>query len=293
MRKLSRAIDHFCYTHSNFGIVGLMRYITIANVAVYFLDLLSNGILSRIISFVPSYIFSGQIWRLVTFVAVPTVSGSSALSLLSFAITTWLYYSIGTALEQRWGSTRFSVFYGLGVIFSVIGGLLLVMLNNAYMPYSTASMSYVNLSMFLAFATLYPELQFYLFAIIPIKAKWMGYLAGAQYAFSVIATLISGNIPLALMAVLALLQYFLFFWDEICGVITRGKSKSNYRKNPQVVNFKKAQKDLQERKGYLHKCTICGITDASHPDMEFRYCSKCKGYHCFCADHINHHIHIE
>ncbi|MFI3251397.1 MAG: hypothetical protein R3Y07_10635, partial [Eubacteriales bacterium] len=157
----------------------------------------------------------------------------------------------------------------------------------------TAGMSYVNLSLFFAFATLYPELQFMVYFIIPVKAKWLGYLAAAQYIFGIGSAAITGNLPVAIVAVLALFNYFIFFWDEISYIWNKKSRQRNRRKDPQVVNFKKAQKDLQKNKEYLHKCTICGATDVSHPDMEFRYCSKCNGYHCYCSDHINHHIHIE
>ena len=40
-------------------------------------------------------------------------------------------------------------------------------------------------------------------------------------------------------------------------------------------------------------CTICGKTDTSHPDLEFRYCSRCQGYHCYCQEHISNHTHIQ
>ena len=46
-------------------------------------------------------------------------------------------------------------------------------------------------------------------------------------------------------------------------------------------------------KRQLHKCAVCGITDADDPDMEFRYCSKCNGYYCYCSEHINNHVHIQ
>ena len=60
-----------------------------------------------------------------------------------------------------------------------------------------------------------------------------------------------------------------------------------------VEAFKKAQKEVQQRKGYLHKCAVCGITDADDPNMEFRYCSKCNGYYCYCSKHINNHTHVQ
>ena len=54
-----------------------------------------------------------------------------------------------------------------------------------------------------------------------------------------------------------------------------------------------SQKELRERRGYLHKCAVCGVTDQDDPNMEFRYCSKCNGYYCYCANHINNHVHVQ
>ena len=54
--------------------------------------------------------------------------------------------------------------------------------------------------------------------------------------------------------------------------------------------------NYQNRAGerpYRHKCLVCGRTDTEYPDLEFRYCSKCKGYCCYCIDHINNHVHIQ
>ena len=69
------------------------------------------------------------------------------------------------------------------------------------------------------------------------------------------------------------------------------------RADPQVINFKKAQKQAQKKAketgGYLHKCAVCGLTDEDDPNMEFRYCSKCNGYYCYCANHINNHTHVQ
>ena len=48
-----------------------------------------------------------------------------------------------------------------------------------------------------------------------------------------------------------------------------------------------------ETPAYTHKCTVCGRTDVSNPELEFRYCSKCNGYYCYCSDHINNHSHIQ
>ena len=95
-----------------------------------------------------------------------------------------------------------------------------------------------------------------------------------------------------LLALPSFINYFIFtwpFWSMKLGFARR-------RADPQVINFKKAQRQAQKKAretgGYLHKCAVCGLTDQDDPNMEFRYCSKCDGYYCYCANHINNHIHI-
>ena len=95
------------------------------------------------------------------------------------------------------------------------------------------------------------------------------------------------------MPVVAVVNYLLFFWDDAMAMLGRSRERMAYRTSHQTIQFKKAQKDIQQRKGYLHKCAVCGITDADDPNMEFRYCSKCNGYYCYCMKHINDHVHVQ
>lgn len=294
MEKLSQLITKFCYKHQRLGVVGLMRYIVFANVLVYLMDLFSNGTFSSLLSFNPYLVFhQGQVWRLVTFVAVPSNASGGSLGILFFAISTLCYYFIGSALERQWGSTRFTVFYAMGVLLSALGGLILWGFY-AQFPVVTASMYYVNLSLFFAIATTFPNLQFYFYFIIPVKAKWMGWFSGGLFAYDVCSLLLDGYFVSALVPILALFNYFLFFWDQISRFLSGGgRSSSPQQQRSNTINFNKAAKEVQQRKGYLNKCEICGKTDTSHPDMDFRYCSKCQGVHCYCMDHINNHQHKE
>ena len=95
MGAISRWLDRFCYKHPRLGIPGLMKYIVIANVAVYLMDMFSNGYFSAMLRFYPALIMEGQVWRLLTFIFVPTSGGF----ILWFALTTLFYYYIGNALE--------------------------------------------------------------------------------------------------------------------------------------------------------------------------------------------------
>ena len=171
MRAISRWLDRFCYNHPRFGIPELMKYIAIGNVAVFIADMLMNGMLTSWIAFMPEQILRGEIWRLVTFVFVPVSSGGYTIfgQTFFFALATFFYYWIGTALERQWGTTRFTVFYGLGVVLNIVAGfviyaVLVGQLTGAGLPagqareylqsYATISMTYVNMSLFFSFATL-------------------------------------------------------------------------------------------------------------------------------------------
>ena len=146
-----------CSRQINFDIVD-------GNVLVILLDLYSTGgypIATSLLSFSSDAILQGQIWRIITFVFVPATSRNIFL----FAITLYFYYFIGNALEREWGSNKFTIFYFFGFLLNILVGFL----------GGTASMYNVNMSMFFAFATLYPNLQFLLFFIIPVKAKWLAW----------------------------------------------------------------------------------------------------------------------
>ena len=288
MRAVSRWLDRFCYNHPRFGIPNLMKYIVMGNVAVFILDMVSNGTFSRIIAFYPSLILQGQIWRLVSFVFVPMNLGS-----FWFIFSTMLYFFLGNALERHWGSTRFTVFYGLGVVLNIIAGFILYFAGGQISYLQTANMYYVNMSMFFAFATLYPDTRFMIYFIIPVKVKWLAWLDLALFAYDIFGFISLGAGIYALMPVMGMLNYLIFFWEDLMGVLGKGKQRAQHRTSRQTINFKQAQKEVQQRKGYLHKCSVCGITDADHPDMEFRYCSKCNGYYCYCMDHIGNHVHVE
>ncbi len=272
-------IDRFCAKHPRFGISNLMLYIVIGQVAVFILDLFFRGMLSSYwLPFSRDLILHGQVWRLVTFIFLPSDSGNPFFLLLGC----YFYYWIGTMLEREWGTARFTLFYLSGVVLSVLSGMIL----------GIADIYYINLSIFLVIATLYGEMQVLLFFVIPIKMKWMALIDVALILVAVIQNLMYGSWVGALLPLASFVNYFIFtwpFWGAKLGVLRR-------RADPKVVNFKRVQKQAQKQAkatgGYRHKCAVCGITDADDPNMEFRYCSKCDGYYCYCMNHINNHVHI-
>ena len=294
MRAISNWLDRFCYKHPKLGIPNLMKYIVLANAAVFVLDLFTNSFASLLLCFHYNSIMHGQVWRLFTFFLVPSVSGGGSVGVglmtnaLLFALTSFFYLSIGTTLERYMGTTKFTLFYALGVILNMIYGMV---------THSGVNMYYIHMSMFLSFAVLYPDARVLLYGIIPLKVKWLAWLDAAFFAYDAFYYFSMGAPLYALMPLVAILNFFLFFGGELMGAAKHKKEVINYKTrqktNRNTVNFQQAQKDIKQRKGYLHKCCVCGVTDADDGSMEFRYCSKCSGYHCYCMNHIANHTHVE
>lgn len=283
MRELMKKIDMFCYKHPRFGIPNLMLYIVIGNALVWLFGAMdTTGLIRTALAFSASGLLHGQVWRLVTFVLVPESSGLWLLLFLYF------YYFVGSSLEREWGAGRFTIYYLMGMLLTVIYGFV------AYFATGVSrglTASYINLSMFFAFATLFPDVQLLLFFIIPIKVKWLGIVNAIFFVYEIFSMLGAGYGMMAFLPLVAVLNYFIFCGDQLFSrVIPSGRQQ---RKN--TVDFKREAQKIryeQRNKSYNYKCSVCGRTDADHPELEFRYCSRCVGYHCFCQDHINNHVHF-
>ena len=287
MNKLQKKIDLFCYNHPHFGIRGLMLYIVAANVLIW-MFMMFGAIggsdraiqISRVLqmlTFQPSMILRGQVWRLVTFMLLPNSSGILALFFFYF------YYLIGTSLESHWGTPKFNIYFFFGVILTILYGFIYYI---ATVNDISITASYVYLSMFFSFAAVFPETEVLLFFIIPIKIKWLAYFDGAFFIYSVLTT----SFPLNMLPVVAVLNFLIFCWPYLFR-----KGRPTPKQRAKTINYKREARRVneQQRKApYTRKCEVCGRTDADYPDLEFRYCSKCVGYHCYCIDHINNHIHI-
>ncbi len=289
MKELRRKLNRFIYNNSNKGIPNLMLYISVLTLVSYFIMMADrSGAFARAICFDRTAILHGQVWRLFTFILVPQSNGIW-LFLLLFA-----YYGIGRMVEQAWGTLKFNLFYLCGVLLTDIAAMIFG---------GGASAYYLNLSLFLALATLFPDNQVLLFYIIPLKMK---YLAWA-YLLVVLVEIVQGHF----FSLFALLNYFLFFgWDFVNvlpgnGQFVRDIRRKHARPNPnwadryQTTKSSKRKQSAQrtvktsDAPAYRHKCAVCGRTDISNPELEFRYCSKCRGYYCYCEEHINNHAHIK
>ena len=288
MKKLYDGVQRFCAAHPRFGIPNLMRVIVIGNVAVYVLMLLTQANDANALSFLTfnlNALLHGEVWRLVTFVFVPAYSSPFAL-----LISLYFYYWIGSTLERQWGTAKFNLYYISGALLTVLGVVLASLITGN--PYLTAAgTGYVNLSMFFAFAFLFPDTTVLLFFILPVRMKWLAYLDGALFAFDIIKAIGAHNWAGVVLPIVALLNFAVFIWPEVHYL----KERAKYQNSRKTVQFRQAQQQQAkqaQQQGYRHKCAVCGRTDTDYPDLQFRYCSKCVGSHCFCQDHIFNHVHF-
>lgn len=288
MKKIYDAVDRFCARHPRFGIPNLMRYIVIGTAAVYILMVLTRNNDANALSFLSfnlNGLLHGEIWRIVTFIFVP---GDMRPFWLIVAL--YFYYWIGSSLEREWGTARFTLYYLSGALLTVLGVVLASLITGN--PYLTAAgTGYVNLSMFFAFAFLFPDTTVLLFFILPVRMKWLAYLDGALFAFDIIKAIGAHNWAGVVLPIVALLNFAVFIWPEVHYL----KERAKYQNSRKTVQFRQAQQQQAkqaQQQGYRHKCAVCGRTDTDYPDLQFRYCSKCVGYHCFCQDHIFNHVHF-
>jgi len=260
-----------------------MLFIVLISAAVFILGGTGSGLFA-FLAFHPGLIMQGQIWRLLTWVFLPLTG-----NFFFVAISLYFYYFVGSTLEREWGAAKFTIYYIFGIVLNVIYGFIMWFAVGVYVYIVP---NFLNLSMFFAFATLFPDVSVRLFFILPIKVKWLALFNAVYFLYAIVTGIIAGQIFSALLPVVAILNYILICGDDLLSYLRPIK----IRTSPQMINFKKAAKQAKRdmaEKPYRHKCAVCGKTDVEYPDLEFRYCSQCNGYHCFCSDHINNHIHFE
>lgn len=286
-----------------YAISGLMRYVVLVSIIGCVIGLAAPGFYEMYLSLNVYAVLHGQVWRIVTFLFYPYVSmssGGALINMLFFAIMLYVYYWIGNVLEQVWGTFRFNAFYFTGILLMLVVtfGYYFVLCHvngQALAPQigfglaNQIDLSDLNLSMFLAFAFLSPDTVFRLYFLIPIKAKWLGYIYIVMNVVEIVQYVQTGDYRgymRMLLIVSALLNFAVFY------AIARrpyAGMRVKQAKKRRVIYKNTAAPAGQPR----HKCAICGRTEIDSPQLEFRYCSKCEGNYEYCSDHLFTHEHVK
>lgn len=204
---------------------------------------------------VPKAVLAGEWWRIFSFLIAPPEIATNAVSALFLAFFWYIFWMMSSALEQAWSVFRFNVYLLSGILFTVAG----VFIGQFLSPEATLFVSprFLYLSVFFAFATLHPNLEFLLFFVLPVKVKWLGWLLGGLTALGILFAPSMGE-RIALLA--TVLNYLLFFRASLIQSLQARKRRAKFEAERATI-----QSETR------HCCSVCGATEQSAPDLDFRY----------------------
>ncbi len=288
------------------AIPNLMLYMIVLYAAGFILEeIIAPGFYRQWLDLDVYRILHGEVWRLITFVLQPPSD-----SLFWVFLELYIYYSIGRSLENTWGAFRFNLYYFSGLFFQILSaflfyGIACLIVGQGMVPIDTAGiggMFYVNRTMFLAYFVMMPNVTFYIFFLIPIKAKWLGILYGLLMGYEAIWYITTYGLrlggPFALAIVVSVLNFIIFFFA------TRNFRRISPSEMKRKADFRRKMNDANRDSGNVvefrgrnvitrHKCAICGRTELDDDSLEFRFCSKCEGNYEYCSDHLYTHEHVK
>ncbi|MBO5483852.1 MAG: hypothetical protein J5979_01420 [Lachnospiraceae bacterium] len=288
-----------------YAIPDLIRYVIVLYCAGAALGMINENIYYKYLSLNFDAIFHGQVWRLFTYLFEPYGFNRGmgfVISILFFAIQVNLFFLFGRSLEQAWGTFRFNMYFISGYLLNILAALILY-LSPIHATQYCSGFQYIYWAMFFAFVTLNPDMEFLLYFVIPIKAKWLALLDAVYMLYEVVSNLLNGvrflaagqiyygtaYISIAMAIVVAMANFLIYFF-----------SSRDYRRiSPKDIHrrkeFKKKMRQGQQRNGQgsRHRCAICGRTELDDENLDFRYCSKCDGNYEYCSDHLFTHQHVK
>ena len=253
----------------------------------------------QFIVFDPYLILQGQVWRLVSFIFFP--NGTSIFMTL---ITCFIYFSISRAVEMTIGRFRLNFFLISGLVMLVLFGFLFWLI----FPYPIKNIVvYLNpyyhyAMLFVLFAMLFPDARFFLMFIIPVRGKWMIFITLGLYLLDIVRQFLSGSADygwfLIFMIFAAILNVVFFMLLSGYRI-----GKNNARQQQRYGSYGGRQdgrngasrirpESQRTTRGPRHKCAVCGRTNETNPELEFRYCTRCIGNYEYCMEHLYTHTHV-
>jgi hypothetical protein len=262
-----RIIDRLEKWLEPYAIANITNVLVIGQMAAY-VAVQNRPDLEAMLWFVPERVLHGEVWRLLTFLFTPPSDSPI------FAFFFWyLFYLMGTSLESFWGTARYNLYLLVGMVATVASAFL--------HPQFPVTNAFLQGTVFLAFAFLNPDFELYIFFILPVKIWWLATLTWFFYAL----TFITGGWATRVLICASVANFLFFFAKDIVERVKTGRRHMAWQAN----RFSETQK----KKEYYHKCVVCGITDATHKQMDFRYCSQCDGAQCYCQEHLRQHDHVK
>lgn len=294
--------------YGKYAIPDITKYLILCYAVGYILQFANSSVLSYLV-LNPEAILHGQIWRLVSWILIPPESFD-----LFTLLMLYFYFSIGSTLERTWGTFRYNVYLISGMLFTILGAFLfygvtrimgvtdtyvvemLHMTGSQYMNLVCMSFStyYICMSLILAFAATFPNVQVLLMFVIPIKIKVLGIIDALILAYEFVTNLMNCvRVSENVVRILSMGKCFAISFSLINFVIFFVTTRKSFRSPQQIKRQTAYRRKVKEGvKISKHKCAICGRTQEDFPDLEFRFCSKCEGNYEYCKDHLFTHTHI-
>ena len=243
-----------------------------------------------------------QIWRLFTWVLVPSGSGNIFIELLLL----YFFYMISQSVESAWGTYKYNVYIFSGILYTILSAFIIyfveLILGNPFFMYGGYySTYYITMSIFLALAATFPDNQILVFFIIPIKMKYLGIIYVVILIYQSLVYLVSGQWAAIVVMFASLLNFIIFYFTQkkklhmppvsFNGASRMKKKQVTYGSTGSSKNTGRTQSTGNQIS--RHKCAVCGKTDITHPDASFRFCSKCNGNYEYCEMHLFTHTHVQ
>ncbi len=293
-----------------YAISNITLYLIICYAFGYVVQLVNPAFLAYL-TLDPYQICRGQVWRIVTWIVIPP----SSLDIFTL-IMLYFYYSIGSSVERAWGTFRYNVYLISGMIFTVVGALALYLicvmtgLNETMTAmelgidlasyYSMLSLNfstyYVCMSIILAFAMTFPDVQVLLMFIIPLKIKVLGIIYAIILGLDFFGSFMAATQAYKAGSVVwyySAANCFAILFSLMSAIIFFVTTRRSFRTPRQIKRQHEYKKQtVQMRKISKHKCAICGRSAEEFPELDFRFCSKCDGNYEYCNDHLFTHTHV-
>ena len=235
------------------GTPGVLKAVVLLN-ALTFLLVTIEPAYAGMLALIPEKVRQGEIWRLVTYIFIPQTD--SAFWVFFLLLFMWF---LATALEEHWGALKLNVFYLLGMIGCTIA---------AFFFGGGSSNTFLNLSLFFAFATVAPNYEIFLFFVLRTRVKYIAWVLASMVALQF--ALLPLSAKMAMIASLA--NYLLFF---LPGFLREAHTRRS--------DAARLRKFLPAEESTMHRCTHCGRTETSNPELDFRVSADGEEY---CAEHL-------
>ncbi|MGI6118426.1 MAG: hypothetical protein ACOYBC_08545 [Bilifractor sp.] len=304
LQNLEKKIGKYAISHLTLYIIGtyVIGYI------LYFIQRAQGVPILGYLSLDPGKIAQGQIWRIVSWLLIPPSSFDIWTIVMLIC-----YYQLGTMLERAWGDFLYNFYIFFGMIMTVIGTCIMYAVYPFFRQVVTVSTQYggsvvttyyVSLSIFLGFAMTFPDQVMLFMFIIPVKIKYLAILDVVYLVYSVIVS--PYHIITLVLILCSLASTIIFFFMSRSYRRSGFKHQKEKRRQFREAYSGRSAGPYATSRGHqnssgagnhtkiaIHRCAVCGRTELDDPNLEFRFCSKCKGNYEYCSDHLYNHKHVE